>query len=126
MFVLALGFATVVWGLSGAGAIYGVSDPISGMESGDALNETSNDSAVSDGGSFNGSASAGDAGDTGIVGIIISGIGFIVGFVSMVGLLPLELMNLGFPSYFAIPVGVLAQALVGVGIVEFATNREYT
>lgn len=124
MFVLALGVATVIWGMSGAGALYGTQDPVSGAQSGDALHNASDNSSVSGEGNFSGAAS-GETGDEGIVGIVISGIGFVVGFVKMVGLLPFELMNLGFPPYFAVPIGLLAQALVGVGIVQFATNREY-
>lgn len=122
LFVLALGVAALIWGMSGMGSIYGTQDPVSGSQAGGELEDASNDSAVG-GGSFNGSAS-GETSDGGIVGIIISGISFIVSFASMVGLLPFELMNLGFPNYFAIPIGLLSQALIGLGIVQFATNRE--
>lgn len=124
LFVIALGVAALIWGMAGAGTIYGTNDPVSGSQAGDAIHDASNDSAVG-GGNFSGEASASE-GEGDIVGVIISGIGFIVSFASMVGLLPLEIMNLGFPPYFAIPIGLLAQALVGVGIVEFATNREFT
>lgn len=123
LFVLALGTAALIWGMAGAGSIYGQSDPVSGMESGDAINESKNDSAVG-GGNFSGEASASE-GEGDIVGLIVSGISNVVGFAAMVGLLPWELQRLGFPSYFAFPIGFLAQGLVGIGIVQFATNRDF-
>jgi len=122
--VVALGTATLIWGISGFGDIYGQDDPIEGSNAGDQLRQQADDSAASDNGSFNASARSGTENDN-IVGVILSGISFIVSFATMVALLPLELMNLGFPAYFAAPVGLLAQAIVGVGIVQFATNRYY-
>lgn len=124
LFVAALGTAALIWGLSGAGAIYGVDDPVSGLESGDALEERSNDSAVSNDGTFNGSAENTDGSDN-IVGIVISGIGAIVQFATLVALLPFELQRLGFPFWFAFPLGALTQAIVGVGVVQFASNRVF-
>lgn len=123
LFVLAIGTASLIWGLSGVGTIHGQDDPVSGLESGDAVHEASNESAVG-GGNFTGEASASE-GEGDIVGMIISGISSVTGFVAMVGLLPWELQRLGFPAYFAFPIGFLAQGIVGIGIVQFATNREF-
>jgi len=124
LFVLALGTAALIWGMAGAGNIYGSSDPVDGLNSGSEIVDAKNDSAVG-GGSYNGSA-GGDSDGGGIVGLIISGVDAIVSFVSMVALLPWELMKLGLPEYFALPIGFLAQGLVGIGVIEFATNRELT
>lgn len=123
LLVLAIGTASLIWGFSGVGQIFGNSDPVSGIDAGDSIVDAKNDSAVG-GGSFNGSAE-GETSGGGIVGIIVSGIGFIVGFVAMVGNLPASLMQLGFPEYFAKPIGYLVVALVGLGVVQFATNRVY-
>jgi hypothetical protein len=124
LFVAALGTAALIWGLSGFGAVYGVNDPVSGLESGDALEDQANDSAVSNQGQFNGSADNTDGSDN-IVGIVISGISAVVQFATLVAFLPFELQRLGFPFYFAFPLGVLTQAIVGVGVVQFASNRVF-
>lgn len=119
--VLALGAATIVWTLSGVGAIYGVSDPIGdGSPASDALENQAENSSANQGVE----SSARSSGDS-VVGLIFSGLGTIVSVASMVVLLPWELQRLGFPHYFAYPIGLLAQTLVGVGIIQFATNREY-
>lgn len=123
LFVVALGVATLMWTMSGAGALYGQTDPISGMQSDDALQQQANNSAASDGGEFNGSAKGGDSDN--IVGLIISGTQAIVSFAGSVALLPAEIERLGFPWWFAFPIGASAQAIVGIGIVQFAANRVY-
>lgn len=123
LFVVALGTATLIWGLSGFGAVYGVNDPVSGLESGDALQEQANDSAASNSGQFNGSAE--NAGDdtTNIVGIVISATSSIADLVTLVALLPWELQRLGFPAYFALPIGALTQLIAGISVLQFASNR---
>lgn len=121
--VVALGVATMMWGMSGIGTEYGATDPITGLESGEKLEQAAEDSPVHENGSFNGSAKGGS--EDNIVGLIISGTQALVSFTVMVGLLPAELMNLGFPKWFAMPVGLATQAIVGIGIVQFATNRVF-
>lgn len=123
--VMALATASLIWGMSGFGDVYGVNDPVGDdSQAADALQEESNESSASSGGTFEGSANTGTDSNN-IVGLIISGISSIVSFGTMVALLPLELERLGFPRYFAYPIGVLAQTLVGIGIVQFATNRDF-
>lgn len=119
--VLALGAATVMWGLGGFGALYGADDPAEGLDSGGELEKQANDSAADDDNSFGGSAS--NSGDGDIVGLIISGLGYVADFFGMVVLLPWELAELGFPWWFAAPVGSISQLLVGLGIVQWATGR---
>ena len=41
-----------------------------------------------------------------------------------VALLPVTLMRLGFPSYFAVPVGGVAQILAFIGLVQFIRTGE--
>lgn len=121
--VFALGTAGMIWSLSGIGGVYGPTDPIGDTESADALEAQAANSSANNSGSLNGSARAGD--DANLIGVIITGISTIVNFGGTVVLLPFELQNLGFPRYFAYPVGLLAQAFVGIGIVQWATNRFY-
>jgi len=64
--------------------------------------------------------------DSSTVGLIASGLGTVTDVAGAVVLLPLTLMNLGFPAFFAVPLGGLAQLIAGIGIIEFAVNREWT
>jgi hypothetical protein len=122
--VAALGTATLIWGISGIGTLYTNNDPVSGeSQSADRLQEQANSSAAAEDGSFEASARGG--GSDNIVGLVIAGVQSIVSFATMVALLPFELQRLGFPRYFAYPIGVLAQSLVGIGIVQFASGRFY-
>lgn len=66
------------------------------------------------------------AADSSVVGLIASGLSGIVEAAGAVALLPLTLINLGFPAWFSIPLGLLAQLITGIGIIEFATNREWS
>lgn len=124
LIVVALGVATMMWGVSGFGSLYGQTDPVSGLESGENLRAISDESAVSENGSFNASAKGADESDN-IVGMIISGTQAVISFAGSVALLPWELMRIGFPRWFAFPLGLSAQAVVGIGIIQFATNRVY-
>jgi len=60
-----------------------------------------------------------------LVGFAISGGQFIVQLVASVALLPATLMRLGFPNYFAVPVGLAAQTVAAVGLFQFVTGRVY-
>jgi hypothetical protein len=64
--------------------------------------------------------------DGSIIGLIGSGLGTITKIGGAVATLPLTLVNLGFPAWFAYPLGLIGQLLVGIGIIEFAINREWT
>lgn len=66
------------------------------------------------------------SGESNIVGLIVDGLSTLVGIAGAVLVLPVTLMNLGFPAWFAIPVGSVAEGIVGIGIIEFATQREWT
>lgn len=124
LIVAAMGTAALIWGMSGVGAIYGADDPVDGLQSGDAVEREGNTSAVSEDGNFSASADNSGGADN-IVGVVLSGATAITDFAAMVALLPFELQALGFPSYFAYPVGFLAQAIAGIGVVQFAAGRVY-
>lgn len=121
--VMALGTATMMWTLSGFGMVYqqDASDPITGLESDQAVNDSASNSPA---GSEGFSSSTEAQGDN-IVGIILTGIQTIVGFASTVAMLPAEMMDLGWPSWAAGPLGTLAVVFVGIGIAQFASNRIY-
>lgn len=63
--------------------------------------------------------------DSSIVGIAIGGAQQIAGILVLVGYWPAALQTLGFPGWFATPVGIIAQLIVGIGLFQFATGRIY-
>jgi hypothetical protein len=119
-----MGTAALIWGLSGAGALYDGGDPVTGLESGDAVRQQGEGSVVAENGTFNTSAQNSGGSDN-IVGVVLSGVSYLTEFAALVALLPLELQALGFPVWFAAPIGLLVQALAGIGIVQFAAGRIY-
>lgn len=66
------------------------------------------------------------SGESDVVGLIANGLGSMTDLAGAVIVLPITLINLGFPAWFAIPVGSLGYLLAGVGVIEWATNREFT
>lgn len=60
-----------------------------------------------------------------LVGVAIAGGQFAAQLVGAVTLLPLTLMRLGFPNYFAIPIGGAAQVAAFIGLVQFVRGTEY-
>ena len=54
-----------------------------------------------------------------LVGLGISAGRFVTQLVAAVALLPTTLARLGFPSYFAYPVGFIAQIIAFVGLAQF-------
>lgn len=66
------------------------------------------------------------SGESDVVGLIADGLGTLTDFAAAVVLLPVTLRELGFPWWFAAPIGSFAYLLAGIGLIEFATNREWT
>jgi len=60
-----------------------------------------------------------------LVGVAISGGRFAVQLVAAVALLPITLMQLGIPSYAAVPLGGTAQIVALIGLVQFIRGSEY-
>jgi len=60
-----------------------------------------------------------------LVGVALSGGQFATTLVASVALLPVTLMRLGFPAYFAVPVGGVAQIIAFIGLVQFVRGTDY-
>jgi hypothetical protein len=59
------------------------------------------------------------------VGAILDFANMVRTFISVVTLLPLYLIRLGFPNWFAGPIGVLAQLIASIGLFQLVTGREF-
>lgn len=108
----------------------GIGGSVFGATPGDAdasrtLDDIADDADV-DPDSDTGGLSADVSGDNepSIVGVAISGGQFVVQLVAAVALLPVTLTRLGFPYYFAVPVGGVAQVIAFIGLAQFVTGRE--
>lgn len=121
--VLAFGVAFTLLSGSGIGAsVFGESPGDSATT--ETLDDIAGDAEVdedSETGGLRGDV-AGDNEPT-VVGLAISAGQFGTQLVAAVGLLPITLMQLGFPEYFAIPVGGLAQIVAFIGLAQFVTGR---
>jgi hypothetical protein len=95
--------------------------PASGLDSPEELRNQSDQSGVKEG--VEGDAS--NAGDGDIIGLIIDSGQAVARIAGMVVLLPLELQDLGFPSWFAVPLGLSVQTIVGVGVFQFISGRQW-
>lgn len=123
--VLAFGVAFALLGGSGIGpAVFG-EDPDAETER--VIEDISEEGDVSvdeDGEGGLGADIGGDNEPT-VTGVIISGGQFAAQLVAAVALLPLTLVRLGFPTYFAVPVGGVAQIIAFIGLVQFIGRTEY-
>lgn len=123
--VLGLGVSFTMLTASGAGpAIFGQeAADHGGLGPMEQLNETGRDSHVEEGenGSIVGDVAGED--ERNIVGFIVDGGQFIVQLVAAVVFIPTVLIGLGFPSYFALPAGIVVQFFAVIGVIQFATNR---
>jgi hypothetical protein len=63
--------------------------------------------------------------DNSIIGLVVDGLDSLVDLAGAVVLLPITLMNLGFPAWFAIPIGTLTNVIAGIGIIQWATQRQW-
>jgi hypothetical protein len=124
--VLAFGVAFALLAGSGVGAaVFGESP--GDAESSKTLEEVKSEAEIaedakdSDGGL---SANIGTDNEPTLVGVAIAGGQFLTSLVGAVALLPVTLMRLGFPSYFAVPVGGVAQILAFIGLVQFIRTGE--
>lgn len=115
--VLALGISSLMWGLADVdGSLTGPS-ATDDLKSGDELESQAPGDAE-----INGSADT-NSGESDIVGLIIAGGSGIANFVNMAILLPIELQRLGFPNWFAYPIGLGVQVIALIGLIQFITNR---
>jgi len=124
--VLAFGLAFALLGGAGVGASIFGENP-DDAESAGTLGDLIDDSDISED-DDGGGGLVGDVGgdnEPTVTGIIISGGQFAAQLVAAVALLPLTLMRLGFPGYFAVPVGGIAQIIALIGLIQFIGGREF-
>lgn len=121
MMILSLATAGLVFELSNFDDAVSGPNPGESLDSTDELQQQANESQVQQG--FNGSAKGADEGD--IVGVILRGVDAIFKYAGMIVLLPLELNSMGFPWYLAYPGGLFLQVVASIGLVQFATNRNW-
>lgn len=119
--VLAMAIAGMIFSMSGFNAVIGQDGHNSDL-SGRVNDSAENSSVNSEGDTFNADARA--QGGT-LVGFILTGGSAIMDVLSLVVLLPLELQAMGFPYWFAYPIGVLVEVVVGVGFIQFIVGRVY-
>jgi len=121
MVVLALGIAIALFTGSGFNALIQGDTPAAQQIS-ERVNSTANDTSAGRG-ELAGSRSGAD--DSSIVGLAISGGRNIAKITGMVALLPVTLHNLGFPQWFASPIGWSLTILISIGVMQFITGRIY-
>jgi hypothetical protein len=123
--VLAFGVAFSLLAGSGIGAAVFGETP-GDAESSRTLDDISKDASV-DPDSEGSGLSADVAGDNEptLVGVAISGGQFAASLVASVALMPITLMRLGFPAYFAVPIGGVAQIIAFIGLAQFIRGTEY-
>jgi hypothetical protein len=122
--VLAFGVAFSLLAGSGiGGAIFGATP--GDADTSRTLDDIANDSSVDPDEGDGLAADVGGDNEPTLVGVAISGGAFAVQLVAAVALLPVTLMELGFPSYFAVPVGGVAQIIAFIGLVQFVRGTEY-
>lgn len=123
--VLCFGVAFSMLAGSGIGAAIFAENP-GDHETTRAIDKISDDAQVDEdaGGEGLSAEVAGDNEPT-LVGVAISGGQFAVQLVAAVALLPITLMQLGIPSYAAVPLGGTAQIVALIGLVQFIRGSEY-
>lgn len=118
--VLSIGVASLMFSLSGYAGGYGA-DPTAGLGPvGDDVQDQANASAVETG--VEGAASASDEP---LINFILNGGGALLSTAKLVLALPLALQSLGFPSWFALPVGSVVTIGTSIGVIQFITGRIY-
>ena len=123
--VLSLGVAFAMLSGAGIGAVFG-EDP-DDHDTTRAIEALEEDASVEQDAEGGGGVSADVAGDSEptLVGLAISAGAFAVQLVVAVGLLPVTLMELGFPYYAAYPLGIIAQSVALIGLFQFVRGTEY-
>lgn len=118
--VLAIGIASIMFGLSGVGAMFDGAD--AGADGvGGQVEDRANDSEIQD--------AQGDGVDTDLdsssdlVGIIIDSATSVLDLVVLVATLPVALRDVGFPTFMAYPLGICAQIIASVGFIQFLSGR---
>jgi hypothetical protein len=117
---LALGIASIMFGLSGVSAVFddtdqrptGIADEVEGQ---------ADNSSVDDDGGFD----ADSRSEGGLIGFVIASAGTILSTAKLALTLPIALQQMGFPQWFAYPLGLATQIIAGIGFLQFVTGRIY-
>jgi hypothetical protein len=115
-----LAVAVLMFSMSGLGpALTNGTGPADELESGEKFEKEVDQ---------NGSVSQGFGGEVNensdsLTGLALGGVSAFFGWVGVLALLPLELNRLGLPYWAAYPLGLLFQAMIGIGLVQFAAGR---
>lgn len=116
--VLAIGLSAAFFAGSGFNAIV---DGDSNLEQvTGSVEDEANKSAAGNGSV---SASRGPSDEGSIAGVILSGANSLLSTIQLIVLLPTALQQLGFPFWFAKPIGHVVQIIAGIGFIQFITGR---
>jgi len=122
--VLSIVVASIMFGGSGYASSM-ANDPSAGLGpiEGDLAQQANNSSVNRGEGGFEGSA--GDQDESNLVSFIINGGGAVASIATFVLFLPVGLEALGAPYWFAWPIGLVAQLVASIGLIQFVTGRIY-
>ena len=123
--VLCFGLAFSLLSGSGIGAVVFAESP-DGDQTTRALDDIADDADLEEDEENSGFVASvfGDNEPT-IIGLVLEAGQFFTGLAVAVALLPVTLIELGLPSYAAIPLGSIAQIIAFVGVAQFITGREF-
>lgn len=118
LLVVALGASITMFQMAGLPAILGLGTT-DDLNSGDALQNSSDTLNPNE----QGLEGAANEQEGSIVGLIIGGGQAIFTFLGVIALLPFEMNKLGFPWWFAFPIGLVLQLMAGITGIQFGVNR---
>jgi len=125
--MVAIGLAAFMMSASGFNAMVGLGQDGSApaaVEVGEDIEGIKNNSTFS-GNDSKLEGSAQGSGDSTIVGMVFSGVEEVMNVAGMVVMMPMTLKDMGFPMWFAAPVGSTASIIASIGILQFVTGRIY-
>lgn len=123
--VLCLAVAGAMLGASGFADAWGAEPPKTDAAQ-DELNQSREADPINPGPNSTGvSGPVNGASGSDIVGLIISGAQSLASIVAGVVVLPITLINLGIPAWAAVPIGGLAEVIVGISLIQFVTGRDW-
>lgn len=116
--VLCIGLTMALFAGSGFNALVtGSQDP---GPLADSVDEQANESVIAEDEDVT-SDRTGSSGS--LAGLVLSSARTISEVVGMVSLLPITLQRLGFPRWFAVPLGSVVYIIAGIGVVQFLSGR---
>jgi hypothetical protein len=116
--VVAVGLTLIIFGATGFSAALGQQSG-SGSAVADAVNDSSQNSAVD-----SGVTGAGNS-DGSLFGMIVNAGQSVLGYAQMILYFPSALTAIGVPSAYAFPIGGIVEVIVGIGVFQFILGRNY-